>query len=114
MHVARRVILAMYLFGAAFLITGHAFKRDAVPILGAPFMGPWTDRAHVTIWTPPYKQFELATLPAGDSRPTGRDLDDTPVRPAWGVLAALVIFFLYIWANTEHGDVLIFDVSWLF
>jgi hypothetical protein len=113
MTIKRLVVSGVCFVGAVFLVTGYAFTS---PAAGSgshwlSFDGPKRDVVHVTPWTPPDEQFELLTLPAEQARPprTGHP-DAGSMRPAWGMLVVLVLVFVCLWTNAEHGDVIVIYV----
>ena len=101
-------ILAISLVVAMLLITvyvcndvhEHAASLSAVASI---FSTP-PDWIAAPLWEPPYREFEILSLPSNQSWPSESKVHDlTIVRPAWGIFAAIVGVFLYFWANSGYG-----------
>lgn len=109
MRPQRLVILAFYFGSAVLLVMGHSFDDlEMAPVSDVPTISAVDEDARVTVWTPPYRKLELQVLPPDHSRSSGSsEIDETYVRPAWGLFAATVGLFFYIWTNTEHGGVIV-------
>ena len=83
---------------AVLLITVYAVgdirveQPSGVTSISAPSDGTFD----VTLWEPPYRKFAIVALPSNQTWPPGRNvLDETFVRPAWGIFAAIVAIFLW-------------------
>jgi len=103
----RPLILAFYFGIAVLLVTGHAFDDlDTALISDMPALSAVND-ADVTIWSPPYKKLELHALPPRVGAPSeSEETDATFVRPAWGMFAATVGVFLYLFTNWTYGSLM--------
>ena len=108
MRPFRFPVVALYLAGAALLATGHAVDDFAtLPTSDVPVMSAVDEDGSVTAWAPPQKACRLQALPPGDPRPSNSSGDDDAgVRPAWGLLAAMLTSFLYLWTTIESGGVI--------
>jgi hypothetical protein len=101
------VILAFHFGGTVLLFVGHSFDDlEPVAISDVPAIVRAKDDTNVTVWAPAYKKLELRTLPPEHSPSSGsREIDETYVRPAWGMFVVTVAIWLHLLLNTERGDV---------
>ena len=101
-------VLAISLVAVMLLITvsvGNdlhtASQSDVTSMSSLPPEPPWPLDP---LWEPPYREFEIIALASNQSWLSGpRVRDETCVRPAWGMLAAVVVTFLVLWTNTENS-----------
>jgi hypothetical protein len=94
------MMLLVYVVGATILVTGHSIDLRPPKILVGPAIGAPDGPADEPVWMAPWKGMEphLLVADCGDARCTD-DFDDTYIRPAWGMLTAMVTAFLYILGN---------------
>jgi hypothetical protein len=105
MLLIRFAAIAIYFAGALLLVLGHSLV-DLRPIadVDTPTLGVPDSPAYVpTVWAPPEETFELIPWQGGERRLFALCSDEEGfVRPAWLAFAAVVVFFLVLWTNTEH------------
>ncbi len=79
----------------------------------ATLSAPPNETTDLTLWVPVHKEFELAALPENQNWPMKPTTDsETLARPAWGMLAAVLIAFLVLWTNTGFTARMIGSGTW--
>jgi hypothetical protein len=64
---------------------------------GTPEISSHYAHIDVTVWAPPHMEIKLQAFPPHDARSSDNGpIDDTYVRPAWGILTVMVLVFLHL------------------
>ena len=82
---------------------GYSYRQHTVPASDVPAISRYEMQVDLTVWTPTRKEVELRDFPPDRLESSRNDqIDDTFVRPAWGMLVGMVLLFLYL-LGTSRG-----------
>lgn len=93
-----------YIIAFSFLVIGHSLRVQTLYLGDEPAIvcsELWWEES---VWMPAERNMKLESTPPARITVRRDEVGDGYVRPAWGMLGAIMILFLYLWIQTEYGS----------